>query len=385
VRTPRPLRWLRLSLVAAILLGCTACLEHLEALRTRVRYDPFAQAFEVERRLVGIEPRFLGCRSADGCVAAIGRVLSDDPSSMSMSPSDRLLQRLRDGGATDIVVTLEREDERLDAVVEYRARVGTPAADDTLIRAEWSSNGWPFGHYYLVVSAQESMEPPGRHRTRKVPRAGPVGIDWVEEWVLPRGRRSVETTLVVSDPEQSTELFAAMPELVEALEARGWLGLPISVADGDLDALPLGWTDDGIAAERDPADGGPMEGGSDPASPAKTWIYEARVSGGGITPAAAAVAIEPLIPALSRCYQRRQREVPTLEGSVHLSALVKGDGSVVATSVSGAMTDNDLIGCLEAVLARWEFSSWGAPEAVSDVAVPVVFQLDDGPPRTRRQ
>lgn len=384
-------RWLRLSLVAAILLGCTACLEHLEAVRTVVRYDPYTQIFDVERRLIGVEARFFGCRDAEECVAAVERVLSATPSAtLSMSLADRLLQRLRESGATDVEVALERDDERLDAVVRYKAPVGTPAADDTLVRAEWSSNGWPFGHYYLVIAAQESMAPPKRHKTRKVPRSGPAGTDWVEEWVLPRWRRSVDTELVVSDPDDVEPLFAVIPELAGALEARGWLDAPVPIVDAaDEEVLPLGWADEpdepDAAAAAPEAPKGPVEAGSDPESPARTWVYEARVSGGGVTPALAAAAIEPLIPSVSRCYQRRQAELPALEGSVFLSALVKGDGSVLATSISGGVSDSGLLGCLDAVLARWEFGPWGSADEVSDVAIPVVFRVESRPTRTRRQ
>lgn len=417
----------QLGLVAATLAVCTACLEHFESLHTTVVYDPYAQAFRVERRLVGIDQRFLGCTEAPECIDAIQRTLSGTPDPLRAAAlSDRLLDRLLESGATDVTVTLERVHDRLDAVVTYGAPVGSAAADDTLVRAEWDSGGWPFGHYYLVVTAQDSMDPPGRHRTRKVARAGAAGVDWIEEWIMPRARRAVETVMEVADVQP---LFEQVPELGAELEQRGWLDEPRLVSSGEGDGLVAsadGGMDAGVeamdlgdpeASPRAPSpspkgsdrrsraeasDGGPEDGPTtaaletrtkargggdvssvalDPSSPAKTWVYEARISGGGVTPAAAAMSMEPLVPALSRCYQRRQRDVPELEGSLFLSALVRGDGSVVATSVSGGVTDGPLLACIDRVLGGWVFPQWGTGDAVSDVAIPVVFRVEKGPPR----
>ena len=45
--------------LCAVVLLLTGCLEGFEQLVTSVRYDPFEQAFHVERRLVNIGERFL--------------------------------------------------------------------------------------------------------------------------------------------------------------------------------------------------------------------------------------------------------------------------------------------------------------------------------------
>jgi hypothetical protein len=400
-------RILHLVGVAFVLASSTACLEHIEALTTQVRYDPYRQVFEVEQRLVGVEKRFLGCETLDDCLAAIERAMTMQPnSSVSLALGDRLLQRLLESGATEVQVGLERQGDNLDAIIRYEAPVGSAAADNTLVRAEWKGKR-KRGHYYLVVLAQASMEPPRWYRTRKIARSGPAGVDWVEEWLLPRWVRKVSTTLTVGEAEP---LLAEVPGLGDALEAHGWLGpLPDrEEPEPDEDPVVTSIEDTGIAPEDDgqvsleePAEEATEEPAVeptrtsrkvqtqsgeitsvslDPTSPAKTWLYPARISGGALTPAAAAVALEPLVPAISRCYQSRQREVSNLEGSVFLSALVRADGEVLATSVNGALGDSVLLSCLDRVIDSWTFASWGAGEGVSDVAVPVVFRLEKGGP-----
>ena len=89
---------------------------------------------------------------------------------------------------------------------------------------------------------------------------------------------------------------------------------------------------------------------------------------------------EPLVPAISRCYQTRQREVPALAGNVFLSALVRADGAVLATSVNGSLGDPVLLRCIDRILADWKFQAWGTGSEVSDVAVPVVFRVENGAP-----
>lgn len=400
---------LRLGVVAATLLTCTACLEHFEALWTRVVYDPFDQSFQVERRLIGVEPRFLGCSDLDECVEAIGRsvTVAPDPG-YSMALSDRLLQRLVESGATEVEVALERDGDRLDVVLDYRARVGSAAADDTFVRAEWNGKGTR-GAYSLVVSAQDSMDPPEHYRTRKVARTGNGEVDWIEEWVLPQNQREVRTEIAVGE---AKEMFAEIPGLAEALEARGWLREATPLPPEDKGSMLARLSDkfvhptpsvreflpdrraetDEAEEDRDApppavvltrgssADGSAIVGAPDPTSPAKTWVYEARVSGGAVTPAAAAVSLEPLVPAISRCYQQRQREVPDLAGNVFLSALVRADGNVLATSVNGTLGDAVLLRCIDRALASWKFAPWGTGSEVSDVAVPVVFRVERGAP-----
>lgn len=396
----RSQKLLRLGAVVVTLLTCTACLEHFEALWTRVVYDPFEQSFRVERRLIGVEARFLGCSEVLDCMASVERALEVAPDpGYSMALSDRLLQRLIESGATDVEVTLEREGDRLDVRVAYSARVGTPAADDTFVRAEWNGRGTR-GEYSLVVSPQASMEPPERYDLRKVARGGAGEVDWVEEWVLPRDQREVRTEIAI---EETNALFAEVPGLAEALEARGWLHepsvLPPMPTSGSkigsffsklADRILPGHAADRIASEPSEPSEPPPEAvlsprgrseepveGYDPSSPARTWVYEPRVSGGGVTPAEASVALEPLVPAISRCYQLRQQEVPELAGNVFLSALVRADGNVMATSVNGSLADAVLLRCIDRVLSDWRFEPWGTGSELSDVAVPVVFRVED--------
>jgi hypothetical protein len=373
-------RWpfARLLLVVLVLLANTACLEHVEALKTRVVYDPFTQTFAVRRTLIGVEAQFLACGDVAECVEAIERALSVDPASTlsSFALSDRLLQRLVDSGAQDLKLTLHRERDRLDVLVDYVAPVGSPAADDTMVRAEWKGGRRLFkrGHYYLVVDAQDRIAPPGRYRSRKVARSSSEGIDWVEEWVLPRWKRSVETLLPVGEAEP---LFERFPDLAAELESRGWLDQPAELKGGDEPEAPrlaqvskASRTDAALPAEATSESG------------ARAWFYEARITGGGVTPASAAVAIEPLQDDLGRCYHDRQRAVPDLAGSVFLSALVRPDGTVIGTAVNSNVADPELVSCMEQALVGLQFAAWGEQgDGVSDVVIPMVLRVEGETPR----
>ncbi|MEQ1507107.1 MAG: hypothetical protein ABMB14_33070, partial [Myxococcota bacterium] len=72
-----------------------------------------------------------------------------------------------------------------------------------------------------------------------------------------------------------------------------------------------------------------------------------------------------------------------LEGSVFLSALVRADGTVVGTSVSGSISDAPFLACLDRATSGWRFAAWGSGDEVSDVAIPVVFRVEEPPPRDR--
>ncbi|MEQ1570776.1 MAG: hypothetical protein ABMA64_34425 [Myxococcota bacterium] len=373
----------RLSFVLGVLLACTACLEHVEALTTRVVYDPFSQTFTVRRTLVNVEAEFLACADVDECLEAIGRTMELQPASTltSFAQSDRLLQRLIDSGARELALTLHRDRDQLDVVVDYVAPVGSPAAADTLMQAEWKGRG-KRGHYYLVMEAQERIAPPRFHGSRKFARSSTAGgTDWVEQWVLPRWTRRVETTLPVDDAEP---LFERFPELAVALEARGWLDTPATMPTAE----PEGPR---IAALLRRESGGevvvPPSGAPEPApdlrgSPAKAWFYDARISGGGVTVATAAVAIEPLKEPLGRCYAERQRDVSDLQGNLFLSALVRPDGSVIGTSVNSSIADSPLMTCVERVITDLRFAPWGQNgDGVSDVVIPVVLRVEKGSAR----
>ncbi len=432
----------RLGIVAALLGGLTACLEHFGELVTRVSYDPVAQTFEVERRLVDVQPGFLGCSDVEGCVEAMDRAMSMTGTGMALS--DRLVQRLVQSGAEGVSIELDQQGQQLDVIVRYRAPVGTGAADDTLVRAEWEGKG-DRGDYYLVVQGQDSIAPPRKYASRKIARSGPAGVEWVEEWVLPKKQLDVETRMAVSD---GRPMFEAVSGLEAALSQRGWLDgvvaapepapepaplpmpMPVAAPAPEPEPEPVA-----IARPTPPPPPGPpphpppapapppppapptptpaptptptpapaptptpapaptptptptptpapvaiVRPPPDPLSPATTYVYEARVSG-GLSVSAADLATEPLVPRIARCYQDRQATLPELAGSAFLSALVRADGQLVSTSVYGQVQDRELLGCLERVIEDWRFPAWGAGEGVSDVAIPIVFRVEAPPP-----
>ena len=158
--------------------------------------------------------------------------------------------------------------------------------------------------------------------------------------------------------------------------------MPAFTACGDDDSTPPDGSD-GLPPTATVSDAAPAPA-SAPArasSPAKAWFYEARISGGGVTVASAAVALEPLEPELTQCYVERQQVVPKLEGSVFLSALVRPDGSVIGTAVNSSIADPPLMSCLERALADLRFAAWGKTGAgVSDVVIPVVLRVEKGSP-----
>ncbi|MEN0063699.1 MAG: hypothetical protein AAGA48_16220 [Myxococcota bacterium] len=199
----------------------TGCFEHFERLETHVAYQSTTQRFAVERRLVNIGPALLGCDTVDNCVAAFDRVL--DPSQTirpdRMALSDKMMRRLRDSGAEQIEISFEPTLSSLDVVVRYEATVGTEAADDTGVLAEWSGRRGR-GRYRLVVDAEPSMAPPSHATTRRHARKTPDGLVWVDQWVLPARRRSVTVNTPVGEAES---LFTQIPGLRGAMVERGWL------------------------------------------------------------------------------------------------------------------------------------------------------------------
>ena len=248
-----------------------------------------------------------------------------------------------------------------------------------------------------MLEAQDTIAPPSRYTSRKRARSGPMGLEWVEDWILPRKVRTVQTEMAVGT---GGELFRQVPGLKEALEARGLLvGLPIPAPVPEAADTGSARTDTGLGSSvsmadtgqpPDPGPGAPQRVAAeapptslDSGSAAKTYVYEAQVTG-SLSPAAVDLATEPLVPRIAGCYRTRQAEIPTLGGNAFLSALVGGDGQLVSTSVYGSVSDPDLMRCLEGVVEAWRFEAWGPSEAVSDVAVPIVFRVEDPPPRGRR-
>ena len=112
-------------------------------------------------------------------------------------------------------------------------------------------------------------------------------------------------------------------------------------------------------------------------------MYDARVSGGGVSVAEANASAEPLLPRVRVCYQEAVARDPSVSGSAFLSALVHSDGSLLSTSVYGSVGDPTLMGCLEQAMQGWAFHGWGS-EGVSDVAIPLVFRVEEPPRRGKK-
>ena len=440
-------------MVLGLLVAQTACLEHFESLVTTVTYDPFEQTFRVQRMFRNVEPAFFGCIDLDDCAAAVARATSLQPAPFPEALSDRLVQRLVESGADDIQVQLVQRGDQLDALIAYTAAVGSAAAEDTMVHAEWDGKK---NQYYLVVDADASMELDGvKGRERRVAMSGPGGIDWRTSYVLKPRHKEVTTRMAVDD--KVRPLFSTIAGLDQRLADGGLLDTviigPVAVAVADEEpasspepvpepvservsepvsepvpepapspelasgpavapapspepaATPAPTPAPAVAAPApepvetltpslesaapEPAAPAPAPvpvarpaptrswPAPDPESPARTYTYDARVTGGGLSIAAANVSVEPLLPKVRVCYQERQAVVPELAGSAFLSALVRADGEIMSTSVYGSIKDRPLIDCLEQAIQGWSFQAWGAGEGVSDVALPLVFRVEE--------
>jgi hypothetical protein len=193
----------------------TACFEGFASLETTVVLDPVAQVFRVERRVEDVSAAFLGCGDPDGCAEVVARLRAFTPLATG-GPAERLMQRLIDSGAQDLSMEVTVADGTVDAVVRYVAPLGTAAADDTMVRAEWEGKR-DRGDYGLTIEAQPSMSPPEKYRIRRVARSGPAGPEWAEVWVLPPRQLTARTTMSV-DP-GAADLLAEFPSLAAALGA----------------------------------------------------------------------------------------------------------------------------------------------------------------------
>jgi len=233
------LHGLQLAFFCAVLFVQTACLEGFERLVTTVSYDPFGHTFQVKRLLVNIEPSFFQCDDAPSCRAAIDRALKLAPETSSLS--DRLVSRLLDSGAEDLNIVLIPRGDQLDVEVTYQAAVGTQAAAETMITAEYGGRKGR-ERYYLVVEAQGSLDPlPVPYEVRKVPTSAAGGVDWREFWVLPPKMLEVTTSMAVED--QPRPLFASIEGLSASLLEGGIVDDVVSVAPA-VDLPVLNQTDE---------------------------------------------------------------------------------------------------------------------------------------------
>lgn len=215
-------RWV-LGLAPWLLVGC---FEHFERLETHVTYDPGSQRFTIERRVVDVGAALLGCDSPDTCAKAIDRVLdpTDTLSPSRMALSDKMIRRLRDSGAEGVEVTFEPHGSSLDVVLRYEAPAGSPAADDTQVRAEWHGRRGR-GRYRLVVEADDATAPPERFHTRRRARYTSEGLTWVEQWELPFKQLDVVLSTEVGE---GGAIFDEVPGLRAAMVERGWLEPEVS-------------------------------------------------------------------------------------------------------------------------------------------------------------
>jgi len=208
----------RAGLLLWVLLCGSGCLEGFGSLVTRVAYDPFSQVFRVERELLNVDRRFLGCQEATSCLAALHHMRDVvDGGEPEQNPAERMVRHLLDTGATDITYEMYLEGDSLNIRVAYEAPLGSRAAGDTLVHVEHQG-----GRYRLVVDAQASMEKLGqRHRVRRLSQVGTGLLNWREEWVLPAGVRDVtvrQKVDVVDHP-----VLVAVAGFRDALVAGGWL------------------------------------------------------------------------------------------------------------------------------------------------------------------
>jgi hypothetical protein len=203
----------RLLALGLSLVFLTACFEGFGALETTVQLDTEAQVFRVERRVLGVSSAFLGCGDTAGCAEVVGRLRAFAPLPTG-GPAERLMQRLLDSGAKELSMEIVVGDGRVDAVLQYVAPLGSTAADDTWIHAEWEGRHQR-GDYLLTIDAQPSITPPDKYRTRRVARAGPAGPEWGESWVLP-ARTLAATTHMTVQP-GAPNLLAEFPDLLPAL------------------------------------------------------------------------------------------------------------------------------------------------------------------------
>lgn len=168
----------------------SGCFEGFEELITSVRYDPFEQVFEVERRLVNVGERFFACTRDADCPERVLAILNGETTGeAAYAPAAQLRDRLAESGAENVAFELIPTVTGLDIVVTYEAKLGSRAAEETRVHVEFEGRGRG-GRYRMVVDAQERMTMDrGRHNVRRRAQGGSGLLTWREEWVLrPRVR-----------------------------------------------------------------------------------------------------------------------------------------------------------------------------------------------------
>lgn len=332
----------RLGPLVALL--AAGCLEGFGALETTVRYDAFRQVFEVERRLLDVDAHFFGCDALEGCADRVARALALEPVGSPSTPAEVLLKRLLDSGAQDIAASLVTQGDRVDVLVRYDAPLATPAAEDTMVRAEFHARRrGAGGRYYLVVDAGASAEPPdGRWTLRKSSQAGSSGIDWREQWVMPPRRSEVRLRVEVSPVEQS---LLADHGIRDALVEAGLVVAELPAAtvpppSAEVESLPVATVRPGRPSRKAP-----------PAAP-PVFLHAPRVRG-AMDDSVLAASLAALQPALEACVLARRADRPDLFGFLFLFARVDAGGTMASRSVYGTVADPALFACAEDAFREW--------------------------------
>ena len=401
-------------MVVAVCLLLCGCFEGFEQLVTRVKYDPFAQTFEVERRLVNIGERFFACGDGVDCAQRVRDILSGEASGeAAYAPAAQLRDRLVETGAEDIAFETVVTEQGLDIVVRYRARLGTRAAEETRVHVEHEGRGRG-GRYRLVVDAQDRMTMDRRsHRVRKRAQGGSGLLTWREEWVLRPGARELVLRTPVATAIRSVLTHDDVASVLADYNAQPLDGLsPAASNDERVAAASEAVTEREPPAERphDPAPPKPVAerpapspvvtaaapaetlhpatpetatdpepidreeeaprdprwdpllfDGSilppvDPKGWATTYVHEAQVVGAPL-PETWSEQLRQLGARSERCYQRQSDRAELTEGHAFLEISLKG-GEVVGTAVYGEMDDTELMRCL-----REGLESWAPPSA----------------------
>jgi hypothetical protein len=190
---------------------------------TTVRWTPNDNSFQVQRRLVGVSTDFLKCSDPTSCAGIIRALTSFEPIASS-SPASALRDRLLQSGAQDLSIELLIGDDELDILVNYRAPIGTKAADETDVFVEWGGKAGRETRY-LVAKSYSSTRLLSQHRkmerrTRSV--SGTEGLSGESWMVFPKTTRTIIMEMTV-DP-SAPALFDRMPTLQAMLETQSLIG-----------------------------------------------------------------------------------------------------------------------------------------------------------------
>ncbi|NCG18127.1 MAG: hypothetical protein GWP91_03835 [Rhodobacterales bacterium] len=119
-------------------------------------------------------------------------------------------------------------------------------------------------------------------------------------------------------------------------------------------------------------------------SRARVYAFDPQLTN-GISALQAISASGHLLPRVEWCYQDRAAIDPSLGGTIFLSALVRADGLVLNTSVSGELRDEALRECLNRAVQDWNFKPWGSGDSIADVILPFTLRVEEEAQRKRKR